>query len=106
MSLRPLLQPDRFIHEPARLTILTVLSSCKTADFVFLQRITELSKGNLSVQLSKLEEAGLVRIDKAFLGKKPNTSASLTAKGAEALSEYWLAMDQIRTRGKELRKRA
>ena len=70
---------DRLIHEPARLAILTVLSSVRAADFVFLQRMTGLTQGNLSSHLTKLEEAGLIRIEKSFVGKRPNTSASLTA---------------------------
>jgi winged helix DNA-binding protein len=50
--------PNRLVHEPARLAILTVLCSCKSADFVFLRRVTGLTKGNLSVQLVNLEQAG------------------------------------------------
>ena len=46
---------DRLIHEPSRLAILTVLCSTKAADFVFLQRATKLTNGNLSSHLSKLE---------------------------------------------------
>ncbi len=99
MSFNPVVQPDKFVHEPARLAILTVLSACKSAEFLFLQRATELTKGNLSVQLSKLEEAGLVEIRKAFEGKKPVTSAVLTAKGSRTLASYWAAMDEIRRRG-------
>ena len=49
---------DRLIHEPGRLAILTVLSSVRDADFVFLQRATGLTKGNLSSHLTKLEDAG------------------------------------------------
>jgi DNA-binding transcriptional ArsR family regulator len=69
---------DRLIHEPGRLAILTVLSSVKSADFVFLQRTTGLTKGNLSSHLTKLEEAGLVQIEKRFVLKKPNTNVELT----------------------------
>jgi DNA-binding transcriptional ArsR family regulator len=61
---------DRLIHEPGRLAILTVLSSVRDADFVFLQRATGLTKGNLSSHLAKLEEAGLVAIEKRFVGKR------------------------------------
>ena len=96
-----MLQPDKLIHEPARLAILTVLSSCATADFIFLQRVTGLTKGNLSVQLSKLEESNLITITKEFIGKKPSTSAGLTEKGCQALADYWLTMDQIRSLQKQ-----
>ena len=50
---------DPLIHEPARLAILTVLSSVKEGDFTFLLRATGLTKGNLSSHLSKLEDAKL-----------------------------------------------
>jgi DNA-binding transcriptional ArsR family regulator len=88
--------PNRLIHEPARLAILTVLSSCASADFVFLQKITRLSKGNLSVQLTNLEQAGLVVIQKEIIDKKTRTTVSLSKRGISELSDYWKTMDAIR----------
>jgi DNA-binding transcriptional ArsR family regulator len=88
--------PNRLIHEPARLVILTVLSSCASADFVFLQKITRLSKGNLSVQLTNLEQAGLVIIHKEIIDKKTRTTVSLSKRGISELADYWKTMDAIR----------
>lgn len=88
--------PNRLIHEPARLAILTVLSSCASADFVFLQKITRLSKGNLSVQLTNLEQAGLVIIQKEIIDKKTRTTVSLSKRGISELADYWKTMDAIR----------
>lgn len=88
--------PNRLVHEPARLAILTVLSSCASADFVFLQNITQLSKGNLSVQLTNLEQAGLVIIHKEIFDKKTRTTVSLSKRGISELADYWKTMDQIR----------
>jgi len=88
--------PDRLIHEPARLAILTVLSSCAAADFVFLQNATGLSKGNLSVQLTTLEEAGLIEITKEIIDKKMRTTARLSRRGAAEIDEYWKTMDALR----------
>jgi DNA-binding transcriptional ArsR family regulator len=88
--------PSRLIHEPARLAILTVLSSCASADFVFLQKITRLSKGNLSVQLTNLEHAGLVIIHKEIIDKKTRTTVSLSKRGISELADYWKTMDAIR----------
>jgi DNA-binding transcriptional ArsR family regulator len=87
---------DRLVHEPARLAILTILLSVKEADFVFLQRTTGLSKGNLSSHLTKLEEGELVRIEKRFVHKKPNTSVSLTALGRKRTSHHWDQLEQLR----------
>lgn len=44
---------DRLIHEPSRLAIVAVLSSCESADFTYLLNATDLSKGNLSSHLKK-----------------------------------------------------
>jgi DNA-binding transcriptional ArsR family regulator len=88
--------PNRLIHEPARLAILTVLSSCSVADFVFLLEITGLSKGNLSVQLTNLEQGGLVVISKEIVDKKPRTTVRLSQQGVKELKEYWRTMDAIR----------
>jgi len=66
---------DRLIHEPGRLAILTVLSSVNAADFVFLQRTTGLTKGNLSSHLTKLEEAGLVEIEKRPSARSPTPTS-------------------------------
>lgn len=87
---------DRLIHEPGRLAILTVLSSVKDADFVFLQRATGLTKGNLSSHLTKLEEAGLVEIEKRFIGKRPNTKVTLTAVGKERIADHWEQLERLR----------
>lgn len=90
--------PNRLIHEPARLAILTVLASCAAADFVFLQGVTGLSKGNLSVQLSNLEHGGLVIITKEIVDKKTRTTVRLSQRGATEVDEYWRTMDEIRAR--------
>jgi DNA-binding transcriptional ArsR family regulator len=91
-----LAQLDRLIHEPTRLAILSALFACQSADFLFLQRITGLTKGNLSSHLSKLEEAGLVEIEKRFIAKKPYTMVRLTGTGREALEGYWKEVAELR----------
>ena len=87
---------DRRVHDPARLAILTALSACERADFLFLLRITGLTKGNLSSHLSKLEEAGLVVIEKRFVEKKTQTLARLSDQGRGAVESYWKEMEEIR----------
>ena len=88
---------DRLIHEPGRLAILTVLSSVEDADFVFLQRATGLTKGNLSSHLTKLEEAGLVEIEKRFIRKKPNTNVALTAVGRQRIANHWSQLERLKS---------
>jgi len=104
MALRFDTDLNKLLHEPARLALMTALSSCESADFLFLQRITGLTKGNLSSHLSKLEEAGYVLISKQFIGKLPNTQVGLTEVGREAIHTHWLQLDKLRKQGSSLRK--
>lgn len=81
-------EPDRIIHEPARLTIMALLSHAKEADFLYLLRETGLTKGNLSSHLAKLEEPAYIKIEKTYRGKIPLTLIRLTAEGRAAFQKY------------------
>ena len=87
---------DRLLHEPARLAILTALGACRSCDFVYLQSLTAISKGNLSNHLQKLEHGGLVQIVKRFRGRIPQTVVSLTASGREAIDRHWQRLALLR----------
>jgi DNA-binding transcriptional ArsR family regulator len=87
---------DRIVHEPARLAILTVLASCERADFLFLEHATGLTRGNLSVQLTRLEEAGLIEVQKTIVRKRTWTTAALTDQGRGSLTSYWENMEAMR----------
>ena len=91
---------DRLIHEPARLALLTALTSCESADFLYLQRLTGLSKGNLSSHLSTLEEAGLVTVEKQFKGKTPLTRIAVTDTGREAVERHWQQLERLRSKAR------
>jgi DNA-binding transcriptional ArsR family regulator len=86
---------DRLVHEPSRLMILAVLSAVASADFMFLLQQTGLTKGNLSSHLSRLEDAGYIEIDKAFVDKIPRTLLCLTDAGREAFQGYRHRMLQV-----------
>jgi DNA-binding transcriptional ArsR family regulator len=79
---------DRLIHEPARLALAAILSVAESADFLYLQRETGLTKGNLSFHLAKLEEAGYVSVEKTYRGRIPLTLVRLTDAGAVAYRAY------------------
>ena len=96
-TLKSILDLDRIVHEPARLAILTVLSAAEEVEFLFLLKVTGLSKGNLSAQTQKLETAGFVKTRKAFRGRVPVTSFKLTAEGKKALAAYRAQMHALLT---------
>ncbi len=78
---------DDVIHGRVRLALMAYLSTAGTADFTELKKKLEVTDGNLSVHIRKLEDAGYVRVKKRFQGRRPQTLCALTDKGREA----WLA---------------
>jgi DNA-binding MarR family transcriptional regulator len=72
--------------------IAAALSLVKEADFLYLQGQTDLTKGNLSSHLAKLEEAGYVEIEKTYRGKIPMTVCRLTKKGRASYKAYEAAL--------------
>lgn len=68
--------------------IVALLAAVAEADFQYLHQTTGLTKGNLSVHLSRLEEAGYVEIEKSFRGKYPLTVCRLTRQGKEIFDAY------------------
>jgi DNA-binding MarR family transcriptional regulator len=86
---------DPLVHAPARLMVMTYLYVVERIDYVYLQRVTGLSWGNLSKHLSKLEDAGYLDTEKTFQRKKPNTSIQLTDKGRTAYRDYKDSIQQV-----------
>lgn len=88
-----LAQLDPVIHSRTRLAVLSILASVKEASFSYLKETIGTTDGNLSVSLSKLEEAGYISIKKAFKRKKPLTTCKISEKGRKAFSEYIKALE-------------
>ena len=81
----PSTELNEVVHQRARLGILTVLNEVPKADFAALKRTLELTDGNLSRHLAVLEDAGYVKIDKTYEGRKPKTWVAVTAAGRREL---------------------
>ena len=94
-DLSALVDLDRLVHEPARLAVMALLYVVESADFTFLMNQTGLTWGNLSAHMSKLEEAGYLKVEKSFKGRRPNTTLRLTPQGREAFQEYARKMKQV-----------
>ena len=87
-ELQPIAEIDPLIHAPTRLKIMAFLSVVESADFTFLMNQTGLTRGNLSVNLRKLEGAGYVSIKKEFVDRIPRTLVRLTSGGRQAIQAY------------------
>ena len=76
------------LHSELRLAIMSLLISLTKAEFTYLKEQTNATAGNLSVQITKLEEAGYIKVEKGFKGKMPQTICSVTKKGINAFEQY------------------
>jgi len=90
-----MLEVDRVIHEPARLVILAVLHNVDSADFLYLMRELNLTRGNLSSHLAKLEQADYIRIEKTYREKTPLTICHITDTGRRAFEAYRSQLDRL-----------
>ncbi len=94
------------IHQPVRLQIVSALVSLQSgekADFAYLKKLLKLTDGNLGAHLSKLEEAGYVKIEKTFIARKPRTFINIKGRGRDAFDEHIITLKKI-IGGKESRK--
>ena len=86
---------DEIIHQKVRLGIMSALMARGEADFRFLKETLNVTDGNLSIHLTKLEEAGYVVSTKEFVRKKPHTTYTPTERGREAFQSYLGALERI-----------
>ena len=91
---------DPLLHERGRLAIVSALAAAPRLTFTELRDALEMTDGNLSVHLQKLEEKGYVAIDKQFVGRRPQTSCRLTKPGHRAFTRYLDHLEAIVRQGR------
>ncbi len=79
---------DPLLHNQLRLSIMSLLMNVESAEFNFLLEQTKATKGNISVQISKLKTAGYIDVKKTFRKNYPLTTCSITQQGIEAFENY------------------
>jgi DNA-binding transcriptional ArsR family regulator len=79
---------DPLLHSQLRLSIVSLLVGLRSATFTFLQEKTGATRGNISVQLKKLEKAGYIAIDKSYRDNYPLTTCQITPLGVQAFERY------------------
>ena len=77
---------DETVHQRHRLGILTITSEARRAEFGYLREALDLTPGNLSRHLTVLEDAGMVKVEKGYEGRRPRTWVSITRRGRSALA--------------------
>jgi DNA-binding transcriptional ArsR family regulator len=91
---------EPILHEQRRLAIVSVLAAVASLTFTELRDTLEMTDGNLSVHLQKLEEKGFISIDKQFVGRRPQTTCSLTQAGRAAFTKYLDHLEALVRKGR------
>ena len=89
---------DDIIHQPLRLRIMAALNALPAGsglDFSRLKKLTGATDGNLGAHIETLSKAGYVTVDKAFVGKKPQTTVTATATGRGAFARHVAMLQEI-----------
>ena len=86
---------NKVFESKIRLGIMSVLVANGSADFATLKSLLELTDGNLASHTRNLEEAGYIRCEKKFVGRKPNTTYVVTEAGREAFSAHITALERF-----------
>jgi DNA-binding HxlR family transcriptional regulator len=86
---------DSAVYGPIRLGVLSALQMDGALDFTTLKKRLDVADGALGLHLGKLEEIGYLTCKKAFIGRRPKSTYTITAKGKRALSTYLEAMQQL-----------
>ena len=95
MNPEPFLQLDRVIHEKGRLAIMSMLAATPELSFTELRDTLEMTDGNLTSHMRTLQEAGYVSVEKAFVGKKPQTTVTATTTGRGAFARHVVTLQEI-----------
>jgi DNA-binding MarR family transcriptional regulator len=85
---------DPLLHSQLRLAIVSLLMTYEEIDFNFIKEETQATSGNISVQITKLQEAGYIEVLKAFKNKYQNTTVKMTPKGIKAFEVYAESLKQ------------
>jgi DNA-binding transcriptional ArsR family regulator len=79
---------DPILHSQLRLAVISLLISSEVAEFTFIREQTGATAGNLSIQITKLKDAGYIEVEKKFRHNYPQTLCSITPLGRQKFSEY------------------
>ena len=94
------------LHSELRLKIMVALDCLESADFVYLCEITGCTRGNLSVQIHTLQDAGYLTMSKSGMGRLSHTVCRITDKGKEALHTYEQGLKNLFTEEVPAQKKA
>jgi DNA-binding transcriptional ArsR family regulator len=83
---------DQILHSQLRLAVISLLIGTEVAEFTYIREQTGATAGNLSIQITKLKEAGYIEVEKKFRNNYPLTLCKITPLGRQKFTEYVKAL--------------
>jgi DNA-binding transcriptional ArsR family regulator len=84
---------DPILHSQLRLAVISLLAGTEYAEFTYIREQTGATAGNLSIQITKLKEAGYIEVTKKFRNNYPLTLCRITSLGQKKFAEYVIALN-------------
>ena len=94
-STNPISGLNKIFDNSIRLGVMSVLMENDQMSFKDLKQMMEVTDGNLATHLVTLEESGFIKVHKGFVGRKTNTTYSITKAGQKAFSDHIAALEQM-----------
>lgn len=92
---------DQILHSQLRLAVISLLIGTEVAEFTYLREQTGATAGNLSIQITKLKDAGYIEVEKKFRNNYPQTLCKITPLGRQKFTEYVNSLKDYLYTGKE-----
>lgn len=86
---------NKLFESKVRLGIMSILMVNDSVDFNSLKAHLEITDGNLASHIASLEKAKYVKVNKSFIGKRPNTTYLVSASGRRAFNEHLDALERL-----------
>lgn len=95
MLKNPIIGLNKIFESRIRLGVMSVLMMNEEVNFNDLKQMLEVTDGNLATHLVNLEENGFIKIHKGFVGKKTNTTYTITKTGEKAFTDHITALESM-----------
>lgn len=86
---------NKIFESRIKLGVMSALAANGSLDFNALKEYFDVTDGNLASHLKALEREEYIVVEKSFIGRKPNTSYSITAQGRKAFDEHLKALERL-----------
>ncbi|WP_423745837.1 transcriptional regulator (plasmid) [Haladaptatus sp. SPP-AMP-3] len=86
---------DKLVHQPTRLQLFAHLYAHGETSFNDLKTALDVTEGNLSSHLGRMEDAGAVEVTKEFVDKKPRTTYRLSDEGRGLFEEHVQTLEAL-----------